>query len=123
MFTVLTTVMYLKHSSSDGTRVPSTVLEEEMNQETNMIPLENVQSRNKFNQGNEKPKTIRLEKIMKDKTNKWKGILCSWIQFSSVQFSHSVVSDSLRHHELQHAKPLCPSPTPGVHPNPCPFTQ
>ena len=95
MFTVLTTVMYLKHSSSDGTRVPSTVLEEEMNQETNMIPLENVQSRNKFNQGNEKPKTIRLEKIMKDKTNKWKGILCSWIQFSSVQFSRSVVSDSL----------------------------
>ena len=115
MFTVLTMVMYLKHSSSDGTRVPSTVLEEEMNQETNMIPLENVQSRNKFNQGNEKPKTIRLEKIMKDKTNKWKGILCSWIQFSSVQFSHSVVSDSLRPHGSQHARPPCPSPSPGVH--------
>ena len=115
MFTVLTTVMYLKHSSSDGTRVPSTVLEEEMNQETNMIPLENVQSRNKFNQGNEKPKTIRLEKIMKDKTNKWKGILCSWIQFSSVQFSRSVVSDSLRPHGSQHARPPCPSPSPGVH--------
>ena len=32
----------------------------------------------------------------------------------SVQFSHSVVSDSLRPHELQHARPLCPSPTPGV---------
>ena len=115
MFTVLTMVMYLKHSSSDGTRVPSTVLEEEMNQETNMIPLENVQSRNKFNQGNEKPKTIRLEKIMKDKTNKWKGILCSWIQFSSVQFSRSVVSDSLRPHGSQHARPPCPSPSPGVH--------
>ena len=38
----------------------------------------------------------------------------------SVQFSHSVVSDSLRLHELQHVRPLCPSPTPGVHPNPCP---
>ena len=35
--------------------------------------------------------------------------------FSSVQFSRSVVSDSLRPHELQHARPPCPSPTPGVH--------
>ena len=34
---------------------------------------------------------------------------------SSVQFSCSVVSDSLRPHELQHARPPCPSPTPGVH--------
>ena len=34
--------------------------------------------------------------------------------FSSVQFSHSVVSDSLQPHELQHARPACPSPTPGV---------
>ena len=37
----------------------------------------------------------------------------------SVQFSRSVVSDSLQPHELQHTSPLCPSPTPGVHPNPC----
>ena len=37
-------------------------------------------------------------------------------------FSHSVVSDSLRPHELQHARPPCPSPTPGVHPNPCPLS-
>ena len=35
--------------------------------------------------------------------------------FSSVQFSHSVVSDSSRPHESQHARPPCPSPTPGVH--------
>ena len=35
--------------------------------------------------------------------------------FSSVQFSHSVVSNSLRPHESQHARPPCPSPTPGVH--------
>ena len=34
---------------------------------------------------------------------------------SSVQFSHSVVSDSLQPYELQHARPPCPSPTPGVH--------
>ena len=40
--------------------------------------------------------------------------------FSSVQFSHSVVSNSLRSRELQHDRPPCPSPTPGVHPNPCP---
>ena len=35
----------------------------------------------------------------------------------SVQFSRSVVADSLRPHESQHARPPCPSPTPGVHPN------
>ena len=39
--------------------------------------------------------------------------------FSSVQFSRSVMSDSLRPHELQHARPPCPSPTPGVHSNSC----
>ena len=38
---------------------------------------------------------------------------------SAVQFSHSDVSDSLQPHELQHARPPCPSPTPGVHPNSC----
>ena len=37
------------------------------------------------------------------------------LYFSSVQFSRSVVSDSLRPHESQHARPPCPSPTPGVH--------
>ena len=36
-------------------------------------------------------------------------------QFSSVQFSCSVMSDSLRPHELQHARPPCPSPIPRVH--------
>ena len=40
-----------------------------------------------------------------------------------VQFSHSVVSDSLRPHELQHTRPPCPSPTPRVYPNPCPLSQ
>ena len=39
---------------------------------------------------------------------------------SSVQFSHSVVSDSLQPHECQHARPPSPSPTPGVHSNSCP---
>ena len=38
-------------------------------------------------------------------------------------FSHSVVSDSLRPHESQHARPPCPSPTPGVYSNSCPSSQ
>ena len=42
---------------------------------------------------------------------------------SSVQFSHSVLSDSLQPHELQHARPPCPSPTPGVYSNSCPSSQ
>ena len=40
----------------------------------------------------------------------------------SVHFSHSVVSDSLWPHEPQHARPPCLSPTPRVHPNPCPLS-
>ena len=45
------------------------------------------------------------------------------VQFSSVQFSHSVMSYSLWPHEPQHAQPPGPSPTPGVYPNPCPLCQ
>ena len=45
------------------------------------------------------------------------------IQFSSVQFSRSVVSDSSQPHELQHARPPCPSPTPGVHSDSRPSSQ
>ena len=41
----------------------------------------------------------------------------------SVQFSRSVMSDSLRSYESQHARPRCPSPTPGVHSNSCPSSQ
>ena len=44
-----------------------------------------------------------------------------WCCTPSVQ--SSVVSDSLQPHEPQHARPPCPSPTPGVHPNPCPLSQ
>ena len=43
----------------------------------------------------------------------------SW--WSSVQFSHLVVSDCLRPHEPQHTRLPCPSPTPGVYPNSCPL--
>ena len=45
------------------------------------------------------------------------------LYISSVQFSHSVLSDSLRPHESQHARPPCPSPTPGVHSNSRPSSQ
>ena len=51
----------------------------------------------------------------------WKAMAMTII--SSVQFSHSVMSDSLRPHKLQHARPPCPSPPPGVYPNSCPLSQ
>ena len=41
----------------------------------------------------------------------------------SVQFSHSIVSDSLWPHESQHARPSCPSPTPRFHSNSCPSSR
>ena len=54
----------------------------------------------------------------------WKHIgLWSIVLFSSFQFSHSVVSNSLRPHESQHARPPCPSPTPRVYSNPCPLSR
>ena len=45
------------------------------------------------------------------------------LRLCSIQFSCSFVSDSLWPHEPQHARPPCPSPTPGVHPNPCPLSR
>ena len=61
-------------------------------------------------------------------------ITSSWIQrtilsseaalrFSSVEFSHSAVSNSLQLHELQHARAPYPSSIPGVHTNPCPSSR
>ena len=48
-------------------------------------------------------------------------LILNTTSLSSVQFSCSVMSDSLRPHEPHHARPPCPSPTPRVHPNPCPL--
>ena len=45
------------------------------------------------------------------------------VSFSSVQFSHSVMSNSLQPHGLQHARPPCPSPTPRVHSSSCPLSR
>ena len=55
----------------------------------------------------------------------WVSVLFGWVmpQFSSVQFSRSVVSDSLWPHESQHTRPPCPSPTPGVHSDSRPSSQ
>ena len=50
-------------------------------------------------------------------------LLHSAYTFSSVQFSRSVMSDSLRPHESQHARPPCPSPAPGVHRDSHPSSQ
>ena len=52
-----------------------------------------------------------------------KGSLMQATYCSSVQFSRSVMSDSLRPRESQHARLPCPSPTPWVHPNSCPLSQ
>ena len=56
----------------------------------------------------------------------WKAFFTTiWpqITLNFLQFSRSVVSDSLRPHESQHARPPCPSPTPGVHSDSCPSSQ
>ena len=64
---------------------------------------------------------INLPKESKDiYTDNYKTLMK---EISSVQFSHSVVSDSLQPHEPQHARPPCPPPTPSVHSNTCPLSQ
>ena len=46
-----------------------------------------------------------------------------WIYIQSVQFSHSIMSDSSWYHGLQHVRPPCPSATPGVYSNSCPLSR
>ena len=54
----------------------------------------------------------------------WISVTCIVLCCSlTLQFSRSVVSDSLRPHESQHTRPSCPSPTPGVYSNPCPLSR
>ena len=50
-------------------------------------------------------------------------VFLAWSSLSSVQFSCSVMSDSLQPHEPQHARPPCPSPTPRVYSNSCPSSR
>ena len=56
-----------------------------------------------------------LDRVLKSRNI----IMPTKVCISLVQFSRSVLSDSLRQYELQHARPPCPSPTPGVYPNSC----
>ena len=59
-------------------------------------------------------------------SDRWTKTISLWRishQYSRDQISCSVMSDSLQPHELQHVRAFCPSPTAGVHPNPCPLSQ
>ena len=70
--------------------------------------------------------TLYLLEVEWDNTKIWNNRLrclqqgLALIQFSSVQFSHSVMADSLWPHGMQHARLPCPSPTPGAYSNSCP---
>ena len=64
---------------------------------------------------------LRKAKVILEKVELKKYL--KWNQFSSVQFSRSVVFDSLRPRGLQHARPPCLSPTPRVYPNSCPLSR
>ena len=66
---------------------------------------------------------IFVDKVISLLFNMLSRLVITFLPRSSVQFSRSVMSDSLWPHEPQHARPPCPSPTPGVHPNPCPLSQ
>ena len=74
------------------------------------------------------PETIMLigfVPVQKKKKNVVKNTIVSITdyQIRSDQISRSVMSDSLQPRELQHARPPCPSPTPGVHSNSCPSSE
>ena len=66
--------------------------------------------------------TVVLEKTLESPLDS-KDIQPVHAKGNQFQFSHSVMSDSLQPHGLQHARPPCPSPTPGVHPSSCPLSQ
>ena len=70
---------------------------------------------------------LKMQIMKKKKCRLWLSRSGVGLRFcvsnSSVQFSRSVVSDSLRPHESQHARPPCPSPTPGVYSNSCPSSR
>ena len=71
-----------------------------------------LQQRLKYNAIVPRSYSIKYEEV----GNTFKLYICKK-GISSVQFNHSVLSDSLQPHESQHTRPPCPSPTPGVHSN------
>ena len=62
-------------------------------------------------------KQMKLKSVKKKKSLDYAFWLNPSSSIISVQFSHSVVSDSLQPHESQHTRPPCPSPSPRVQPN------
>ena len=86
-----------------------------------LIQLNARKTNNPIKKWGKRPKQTFLQRRHTDGQQKHEKILN--IAHYSVQFSRSVVSDSLRPHESQHARPPCPSPTPGVHPDSCPSSQ
>ena len=65
---------------------------------------------------------MTVSKVIWARKTSFDTIFCI-LRFSSYKFSRSVLSDSLQPHGLQHARPPCPSPTPGVYPNSCPLSR
>ena len=65
--------------------------------------------------------SLNLNKIISIITCMWTTMV-EEVEIDSVQFSHSVVTNSLRPHEPQHARPLCPSPNPRVYSNSHPLS-
>ena len=76
-----------------------------------MIPVDRKNGKDKLQHWNKTITKIRIEYLL------W-NVFSMW----SAQFSHSVVSNSLRPHGLRHARPPCPSPTPRVYSNSCPLS-
>ena len=68
-----------------------------------------------------KSRSPTLQVILYQLSHQGSPRILEWVEFSSVQFSRSVTSDSLRLHGLQHARPPCPSPTPRAYLNSCPL--
>ena len=64
-----------------------------------------------------------LDKYRQKYKDRWCAYQQTLSKLSSVQFSRSVMSNSLRPHESQYVRPPWPSTTPGVHPNSCPLSQ
>ena len=84
-----------------------------------------VRGKPRFNKSNSKIKTPQKSNSFLQKSQAFchqHPLRLISTYFSSTQFSHSVVSDSLLPHESQYARPPCPSPTPGVYSNSCPLS-
>ena len=121
---VLSSVQFSRSVMSDSLLQNDRILKEELPRSVGAQYATGDQWRNnsRKNEGMD-PKQKQYPVV--DGTGDRSKVQCCKEQYciSSVQFSHSVMSDSLRPHELQHARPPCPSPTPGVHSGSRPSSQ